>query len=106
MSICKVLINILVIFGANTAAAFPIWGLCRVRQIQCFSDDYKKEPCDLLDNTQRVVIGSKNIMVRVYKVDRKCAWVSTAPLVLEGQHKKLTCIPEPNCRPIFGGNAK
>jgi hypothetical protein len=70
--------------------------------VQCFSDDYKKEVCDLLDNTQRVVIGSKNVVVRIWRITPQYVYASTSPTVLKRDMGKLKKIPEKWCRPIFG----
>lgn len=84
------------------AHAFPIWGLCRVGFQQCFDKNYKKVRCNDVDKTQKIVIDSKNVIVQIHRVDYTCAWVSTGPTVLTGVPQKLTCVPEWQCRPLFG----
>lgn len=98
--------SFLVMLVGQTAYSFPIWGLCRVRFVQCFDKEYKKEPCYLLDNTQTIVVDSKNVVVRIYRVSTKYAWISTGPMVLIGGTDHMRKVPESSCRPLFRARKK
>ena len=47
-------------------------------------------------------MGRKKILVRIFKVDRQCAWgnLKGDALVPDSKLDKLTCLPEKNCKPI------
>ena len=92
--------SFLIMLIGQITYAFPIWGLCRIRFVQCFSHDYKKERCNLLDNTQRVVINSKNVVVRIHRVTQEYVWIITGPNILMGGSDTIRKLPESSCRPL------
>ena len=97
----KLLTAAVIMFMGQITYAFPIWGLCRIRFVECFSHDYKKERCNLLDNTQRVVINSKNVVVRIHRVTREYVWITTGPTILMGGADTIRKLPESSCKPLF-----
>lgn len=100
------MVGVITIIQKVEAAEFPMWATCKVPATKKEAKKIKIPPTSF-----DVQFGIKNwelektIMVRVFSVDNKCAWVYTGGEVLiEGtKPSELTCIPEKNCQPMFRG---
>jgi hypothetical protein len=85
------------------AASFPMWAVCKVPATAS-----EKTKVKIPVTNQDLKFGIKNwelektIVIKVYGVDNRCAYVYSGSMVLTNQDVKLRCIPEKKCKPLFG----
>lgn len=98
---------VLLTFSSTSNAlqpGFPKWAICLVDASKIEHKKIKKKLSPLerrLGLRDRDVRYFKRVLVRVYQVDDKFAYVDSSPNVLRGVYKKLYKVPQSRCRPLL-----